>query len=185
MVVTIKKPPALKHGAYSAMNVLPGESADEFAKLHQELVAEWTPNGALEEEIVAAMARAVWRQKNLETLQVAKLAQKRVSQIYSAMVSGIGEDPTSGQANQVERTFIEECRAAEKCAQQELGELYVLVETGEGATVDHLIRELQVIERLDAVVDRCIKRLLMVRGLKSISGGQASASLQATPRVLS
>ena len=32
------------------MSVLPGESAAEFAKLHRELVAEWTPNGALEGE---------------------------------------------------------------------------------------------------------------------------------------
>jgi hypothetical protein len=90
MSLVIKKmPPALKHGGYSVMSVLPGESAAEFAKLHRELVAEWTPNGALEGETVAAMARALWRKKNLQTLRIAKLAQERVAQIHSAMVPGV------------------------------------------------------------------------------------------------
>ena len=47
------------------MSVLPGESAAEFGKLHRELVAEWTPNGALEGETVATMARALWRKKEI------------------------------------------------------------------------------------------------------------------------
>jgi hypothetical protein len=183
MSLVIKKmPPALKHGGYSVMSVLPGESAAEFAKLHRELVAEWTPNGALENETVATMARALWRKKNLQTLQIAKLAQERMARIQSAIVPGIGEDPASDQANQLERTFIEKCRAAEAQARQELGELYALVEMGEEATTDHLMQELQVQERLDAVIERCIKRLLMVRGVKSMLMGEASAPLQGIPK---
>jgi hypothetical protein len=175
-------PPALKHGGYSATSVLPGESAAEFAKLHRELVAEWIPNGALEDDIVATMARALWRKNNLQTLRIAKLAQERMAQIHNTMVPDIGEDPPSDQSDQFERTFIEKCRTAEKQARKELGELYALVEMGDKATIDHLMQELQVQERLDAVIDRCIKRLLMVRGLKSMSIGQASAPLQAIPR---
>jgi len=163
-------PPALKHGAYSTTSVLPGESAAEFAKMHRELVTEWAPNGALEGDIVATLARALWR-KN-------KLAQDRMAQIHNAMVPCIGEDAPSDQSK-FERTFIEKCRAAEQQARKELGEQYALVEMGEEATIDHLMQELQVQERLDAVVDRCIKRLLMVRGLKSMSIGRASAPLQA------
>jgi hypothetical protein len=43
----------------SATRILPGESAAEFEKLHRELTAEFSPNGALEDEIVAAMTRLV------------------------------------------------------------------------------------------------------------------------------
>ena len=41
--------PALKHGAYSATAVLPGESRAAFEKLHRDLIAELTPSGVLED----------------------------------------------------------------------------------------------------------------------------------------
>jgi hypothetical protein len=129
-------PPALKHGAYSTTSVLPGESAAEFAKMHRELVAELVPNGALEGDIIAAMARGLWRKSNLETLRIAKLAQDRAAQIHSAMVPCMGEDPPSDQS-MFERTFIEKCRAAEQQMREELGEQYALVEMAEEATIDH------------------------------------------------
>ena len=44
------------------------------------------------------------------------------------------------------------------------------------APVDDLLAEWSVIDRLDAIVDRCIKRLLMVRGVKSMSMTSPSAS---------
>jgi hypothetical protein len=164
MSLVIKKmPPALRHGGYSVMSLLPGESAAEFAKLHRELVAEWTPNGALEGETVATMARALWRKKNLQTLRIAKLAQERMARIHGAMVPGVGEDPASDQANQLERTFIQKCRAAEAQARQELGELYALVEMGEEATIDHLMQELQVQERLErAGYSSCTTRIFFI-----------------------
>ena len=48
--------PALKHAGYSATTLLPGEDAVAFKKLHQALIAEFTPVGALEEDIVAERA---------------------------------------------------------------------------------------------------------------------------------
>ena len=48
----VKKPwPALKHGAYSATAILPGEDPDEFKKLHDGLITELVPSGVLEEGI--------------------------------------------------------------------------------------------------------------------------------------
>jgi hypothetical protein len=49
--------PAVKHGAYSATAVLPGESQAEFEKLHRGLVAELIPSGVLEDDIVMTIAR--------------------------------------------------------------------------------------------------------------------------------
>ena len=54
-----KLPPALKHAAYSATSILPGESLAEFEKLHQSLIADISPAGPLEEDIVATDMVAV------------------------------------------------------------------------------------------------------------------------------
>ena len=56
--------PAVKHGAYSATDVLPGESRAAFEKLHRGLIAEYAPSGVHEQHIVMNMARLIWRQQN-------------------------------------------------------------------------------------------------------------------------
>jgi hypothetical protein len=58
-------------------------------------------------------------------------------------------------------------RAAEEQARDELGEYYEL--TRHSYHTDALTKDLDVEERLDAAIDKCIKRLLMVRGVKSMS----------------
>ena len=77
---------ALKHGAYSAMGVLPGENRAEFEKLHRELVNYFSPSGAVENDIVDRMARLFWRKKNLRTLNTAEFARDRYSAIVNANV---------------------------------------------------------------------------------------------------
>ena len=52
---------------------------------------------------------------------------------------------------------------------------YELVEIGEIASVDQLMKDLEVQDRLDAMIDKCLKRLLFLRGLKSISSASTSA----------
>jgi hypothetical protein len=69
-------PPALKHGAYSATAVLPGESRAEFEKLHRDLIAELTP---FEDDIVADLERLVWRKR------IAERARNRRSQIIALL----------------------------------------------------------------------------------------------------
>ena len=78
-----KHHPALKHAGYSATGILPGENPAEFEKLHRELIAEFNPNGALENDIVATMARLVWRKRNLETFRIAERARARCAQIMN------------------------------------------------------------------------------------------------------
>jgi hypothetical protein len=165
-----KLPPALKHGGYSAMSVLPGESAAEFEKLHQALVAEWGVDGELEADTIVTMARAIWRKRNLATLRLARIAQWQAAQLQLTVVAGVGEQEqaATGQVSQGERDLIERCNNAEQQARRELGEFYGLVEMGEEVTFDQFLRELQVFERLDALIDRCVKRLLQTRGLRSL-----------------
>ncbi len=73
--------PALKHGGYSGMSLLPGEDPAEFETLHNELVAEYAPTGQHEHEIVETMARLMWRKRCLWSYGLAEFARKRYSAI--------------------------------------------------------------------------------------------------------
>ena len=92
LVAVNKIPPALKHAAYSATTLLPGEDAAAFDKLHQALIAEFAPVGALEEDIVADIARLTWRKLNLATFRIAELAKERHQKIAYEKVRGVDYD---------------------------------------------------------------------------------------------
>ena len=164
--------PALKHGAYSAMGVLPGENQAEFEKLHRELVTEHNPSGAHENDIVVNMARLLWRKRNLRTLNTAEFARDRYSAIVNANVDS--DFPPMVIVDPIKRE--EQMHAAEDQAQKELGELYKLIVAGDAATFDGLKKELDIEARLDAAIYRCLKQLLLVRGVKSISETPLSTS---------
>jgi hypothetical protein len=78
---TKRIPPALKHGAYSEVTLLPGEDPDEFAELHRGLIAEFAPNGRMAEETVATIARLVWRRQNLAQFQIGQLSNYMIEAI--------------------------------------------------------------------------------------------------------
>jgi hypothetical protein len=165
-----KKPhPALKHGGYSALTLLPGEDPTALEKLHKTLVAEFAPNGALEEDIILTIAHLTWRKQNLGTFRLAELARERRDAIEQAIKSEIHNYAWE----QTERQVTD---ATNKQARKELGDVFQLVEIGGLATLDRLAQELTIIERLDAMIDRCLKRLLLCRGTKSLA-----PPLQITP----
>jgi hypothetical protein len=62
-----KVSPALKHGAYSEATLLPGEDPDDFKKMHMGLIAELAPNGRLEKETVAEIAKLELAPVSLDT----------------------------------------------------------------------------------------------------------------------
>ena len=158
--------PALKHAGYSATTLLPGEDRGAFEKLHRELIAELAPVGALEEDIVADVARLTWRKRNLATCRIAELAKARRDQIQRERQIGSflsGDDPE-----------------ADEQARQELGDIHELIDIGETATLDGLMKELDLADRLQGMINRCLKQLLMVRGVKSLSSAAVSES---TPQI--
>jgi hypothetical protein len=82
MSLNVKKlRPALKHGGFCATGLLPGEDPKAFEKLHKDIAAELCPEGPLETDTVAAIARVLWRKQNLNTFRVAEFARDRVSVI--------------------------------------------------------------------------------------------------------
>src|SRR5262249_48953352 len=166
-----RRHPAVKHGAYSATAVLPGESQAEFEKLHRGLIAELDPSGVLEDDIVMTIARLVWRKQNLTTLHIAERAQSRRADILREVLFGskeqVAQDREEGR--QAERD-------ADSEAQEELGDIYEFVEIGSAATFGGLTSELEIQERLDSAIARCLKQFLIVRGVKSVTSAQLSES---------
>jgi hypothetical protein len=185
LVVVENAHPALKHGGYSATTILPGEDAAAFENLHRALIGELSPKGVLEEDIVAEIAHLMWRKQNLATLGRAERARERREAIRSqrakdtlaeknAAKSGLSERLRySLELNPAEREAA--AQAADELARTELGDDYELAKIAEIATVDRLVRDLAVQDRLDAMIDKCLKRLLFARGLKSLSTASSSA----------
>jgi hypothetical protein len=140
MSIQVKKVhSALKHGAYSATALLPGENEDAFRELHQKIVAELAPEGALEDDIVATIARLLWRKQNLATLRIATVAREHDIRIRARSLSfqtqGLLDidDVTPAQREAA-------MQAAEEQSREELGDRYALAEIGETATVGHLLK---------------------------------------------
>ena len=180
-----KLPPALKHAGYSSLALLPGESADEFEALRIDLIVEFAPAGAVEDDIVATLARYIWRKQNLASFQRAKEAndhfleirsEKGADQEFVLLPDGFRSALDKGV---VKARSPEEVKAAEQAAveqaRKDLGWRMEFFEIGDTPTIYRLMKELDVEERLDAMIDRQLKRLLFVRGLKSISRGSHAA----------
>jgi len=157
-------PPALKHGAYSESILLPGEDPAAFELLHADLTAEFAPIGRLEEDIVLTIAQHVWRKRNLATYRVAERARDRLNALKPPELLP--------QYSLIEGNY-QELRAQEEELQAELGESWGLLEMGQVSTIDYALKEAMIIDRLDAMIDRCVKRLILVRGLKSILSSPA------------
>jgi hypothetical protein len=200
--IQIKKlHPALKRGGYSTTAVLPGENWADFKELYKGLIGDLEPTGALEEDIVADIARVLWRKQNLATFNRAELARTRWLEIRTEVFDKRSVDNSSWTTtlSDREREILEEVRrivenvtqnevkqaneaikvdeatnAAKDRARKVLGGAFELVEAGDTATVERLLRDLKIEEQLDAMVDKCLKRLLFVRGLKSMSGSSSA-----------
>jgi hypothetical protein len=67
-----KRPNATKHGIFVATAILPGEDPAEFEELHCELIAEWMPDGATEQDAVRSIANAVWRKRRVQRFLMAQ-----------------------------------------------------------------------------------------------------------------
>ena len=188
-----KRHPALKHGGYSSTAVLPGENPAAFEELHQALIAELAPTGALEEDIVADIAPLVWRKQDLATLRYAEDVRavwfgRREKKFYEEFpdAPATPDSPLSMLSHSERAKAYEGTGAMIDEVRKELGEDFRFVEIGDTVTVEGLLRDLEIEERLDALIDKGLKRLLYLRGLKSLQPVSSSAPLQpapATPRI--
>jgi hypothetical protein len=175
-------PPALKHGVYSAIGLLPTEDPVEFEKFKQEIFDDYKPVGRSEKIIVEEITWLQWRLQNLSTYGVAARAREQRSAIYSKLAPPSWEPPLLGFEPEPESRSPEELAAlrksVEKQVRTELGPAIELVEIGDVATIEYLEKELGIRERLHGIIARLENRLLRLRGIKSISSSSATSSSQ-------
>lgn len=164
-----REPPALKHGAYSGTAILPGEDPAAFAKLLEEIEAEFKPVGAMEKEIVFSMARSIWRKKNLKTYRFKRQADEQASKVWDDLPPSKHLIPIPKDNSDPTREKLAEFEKIDRHLKKRLGgTAWALYWAGDQITIEHLETELAMEDRLDGMFDRSLKRLLMVRGVKSV-----------------
>jgi hypothetical protein len=167
--------PALRHGLYSALTVLPGEDYAAFQKLCQHLVEEYAPSGASEVGLVHNIARLVWRKKNLATYRLAHLARRHCDDVVEDRLRRLsGRSPLPKDVEARARREAQAREEAEQEVREELGPEGGLLDLED----DHeaMMGDLAVHEKLDAMIARNIKQLLLVKGLKTVAGLGPSAT---------
>ena len=65
---------ALKHGLSARHALLAGEDPNEYRRLRQGLIAEFSPQSALESELVERVASMLWRLRRIARFEVAVMA---------------------------------------------------------------------------------------------------------------
>ena len=60
---------ALKTGAYSSMIVLPGESEEDFEKLHEQFLNDFMPSDVAESSMIYELAGLTWKKLRIEKLE--------------------------------------------------------------------------------------------------------------------
>ncbi|MBR0741378.1 hypothetical protein JQ581_31050 [Bradyrhizobium liaoningense] len=63
---TPKRSNALKHGAFSSIDLLPWENAKEFETLRRELFVKYNPDGPLQKECMLSIASLMWRKRRIQ-----------------------------------------------------------------------------------------------------------------------
>jgi hypothetical protein len=92
------RPSALKHGAFSSSAFFPWENRAEFEALHMELIDEWDPCGAFEEEAVFTIASCLWKKRRIrEKRQLEVIAHLQKPGPQSS------KEPTPFFENKIER----------------------------------------------------------------------------------
>jgi hypothetical protein len=182
-LITSRMPSVAKHGGYRT-GLLAGEDPARFEKLHRDLVAEFSPSGALEEDIVWTMARLLWRKHHMEIVRAAQRAWACYDRIESRRRNELCKEILRSYTitNDLPPEVENELRqAVENEAREELGNDYKFIEAGKDATSAQVIKNFDVEARLDSMIDACLKRLLHVRGFKSLSSSTSSAALLPRP----
>jgi hypothetical protein len=177
-------PNSLKHGAFSEILILPGESAHDFEQLKNDLFAEYKPSGISEERALIAVAKSLWQERRLALYQhvqharAAKLSSKERGN-PNAMNEAIQQFCIKkglvgpGEVDPKPEVPAPPPKSAEERINDELLEL------GNLLTLEQLEKELDVEFKLQTKTDRLFKRFFQIKTMKQIAGLTA-----ATPAAL-
>jgi len=172
-------PNSLKHGAFSEILILPGESAQDFEQLKSDLFAEYKPSGISEERALIAVAKSLWQERRLALYHHVQHARAAKSL-----------SKERGNPNPISEA-IEKFRAKHgyirpdkvdpepevpapppKSAEERIND--ELLALGNLLTLEQLEKELDVEFKLQTKTDRLFKRFFQIKTMKQIAGLTAS-----------
>ncbi len=180
-------PSALKHGIFSGIGLLPTENSAKFRKFKKQIFAELGLVGPSEEDIGDKIVCLQWRLKNLFTYELAKRAKQRHRSIYAQfdppqyepyMLAPLIDPDYHEPEPPSPEELAARRKAADERAKAELGDAIELVELGDVVTYEFLQKQLAILEQLEGNITRAYKKLLYVRGIKSMSSSTAAVSSQ-------
>ncbi len=203
-----KRPNALKHGAFAATAIIPGEDRREFDELHSEVISEWSPQGATEEDAVLSIAKAIWRKRRAQKFLEVRLAMNCVDPRHPSYHEELGLLRFAAAMKCEPETAFEEyarcCLRSERIkflndkfpranyksvaewaaaitdeiysvlvpqlrsGNREIDQIPELMRSAVSMWGDEFRYELTLDERLDALIDRAIKRLIQIKTMKQI-----------------
>ena len=160
---------AWKHGGYSNLGVLPGESAHEFKRLHQSLIVEWEPSGPTECETVLSLAKCMWRQSRLTIYaQITEACREPARHmLHDAIVAFRAARAAHGPPRPTPPEWEKPATELSANRNQEQQQLATI---SEQVTREKLIEEIDLAGRLDARIDRLLKRLFQLKAAKQMLG---------------
>jgi hypothetical protein len=207
-----KPPNATKHGVFAATAILPGENATEFKELHSELIAEWRPDGATEQDTVLSIAKAVWRKRRVQRFLTAQALTHSGDPKHiwynpmlglMALANAVRGDPENAICSA--ESFLDPPRMAHFKQQKFARSLFpstsewaeailkeidsllayirsepdtmqmiAMYQSAEALSGDLFKQELALDERLDAMIDRAVKRLIQIKAMKQMLGAASA-----------
>ena len=126
--IVAKPKNALVHGMYAADLVLSWESKEDLERLHQDLVAEWAPEGRMEEETVLDLTRVRWlKHRVMRSSQMAVSSDPLVAELEASGVKTWSEAvdflkakaaADDGVMDEARKTLVE----LQRCCQKSVGD---------------------------------------------------------------
>jgi hypothetical protein len=201
---------AYRHGLFSRTTIVPGESPEEFEALHSDLVREWMPDGATEEDAVLSIAEGMWRKRRVQQFiefQFVKNISDPGLPTYderyglSNLVAVLRERPefafkeyakkcltpdlfgllqkkcpranfksafewAQAVIHEIETVLLPERKGADRVSEQALS-LFISTAAFTEKLFD---QELMLEVRIDAMIDRAVKRLIQTKAMKQMLG---------------
>jgi hypothetical protein len=220
----LKRPNAYRHGVFSATAILPGEDQGEFEELHGDLINEWKPVGATEEDTVLTIAKAVWRKRRVQRFFETQFLTNQFNPSHPSyvekrglwgVVEGMKLEPGRGFESLASRLLlperiaylkrkvprwdynstvewdkaildeIETLLALPPYVGPEQRRLFRLQDAAQALSADLFKQELALDERLDAMIDRAVKRLVQMKAMKQMLQQTSSETTTGQPKRIS
>lgn len=172
---------ALKHGAFAKMMILPWEDPQEFEKLHAALVEEWKPVGPTEHDAVLSIAKGAYDEAS--ALRAFSSYIALAPDEFDIALTGLKPRIAEPLRRKFPRGDFQSTSEWVRAIQNEVtsvllpavkrfgfdGSPEVLIARDAAFFSQELVKyELAVDERIEAMIDRAVKRLVQAKAMKQM-----------------